>query len=175
MSVLVQEPHTNWDALIRPTTVQTFDSLRYSTENDSDCVSRLPGLNKEERVPTFIQCKSCGRFSFDVRTKACTTPGCIFAQKPELARPVVADKPESPSAELTDREMVETLSALCDAYIANRQTEIDRLEPLASAIGRVLDRRGGIGEMRRLFRELQGRRGSRTLEMHWNGIGDWRG
>ena len=49
------------------------------------------------------------------------------------------------------------------------------LEPLARQIGEALNQQGGLTEMRRVFALLGGRRGSRTLEMHWNGIGEWRG
>jgi HEAT repeat protein len=69
---------------------------------------------------------------------------------------------------------LEVLCQLCDAYAENDKTRITRLEPLATRIGKDLDRRGGLKEMRKMFEQLGGRRGSRTLEMHWNGIGDWR-
>ena len=69
---------------------------------------------------------------------------------------------------------IEVLRQLCDAYAENDKARIVELEPLATKIGEDLDRRGGLDEMRRIFEQLGGRPGSRTLEMHWNGIGDWR-
>lgn len=76
---------------------------------------------------------------------------------------------------MPDTEMLKTLHQLCDAYVANDTGAIARLEPLATQIGEELNRRGGMEEMRRIFHALGPRRGARTLEMHWDGIGDWRG
>jgi signal recognition particle receptor subunit beta len=73
----------------------------------------------------------------------------------------------------SDQEMLDVLRQLCDAYVVNDRAAITRLEPLATQIGKDLNRRGGLKEMRRVFAQLGGRRGSRTLEMHWGGIGDW--
>ena len=67
------------------------------------------------------------------------------------------------------------LRQLCGAYAQNDRDTIEQLEPKARLIGEELDRRGGLEEMRRMFDQLRGMQGSRTLEMHWNGIGDWRG
>ena len=74
----------------------------------------------------------------------------------------------------SDQGMLDVLRPLCDAYAANDRLAIARLEPLATQIGKDLNRRGGLSEMRRLFEKLGGRSGSRTLEMHWGGIGNWR-
>jgi HEAT repeat protein len=76
---------------------------------------------------------------------------------------------------LSESEMLRVLSDLCDAYAANDRAAIVRLEPQATAIGEALDERGGYHEMLRVFEKLGDRRGSRTLEMHWGGIGDWQG
>jgi hypothetical protein len=76
---------------------------------------------------------------------------------------------------MTSGEMLEILGALCQAYAANDRAAVAKLEPVASAIGEDLNRRGGIAEMRRIFGALGGRPGARTLEMHWHGIGDWLG
>ncbi len=75
----------------------------------------------------------------------------------------------------TEPEMLQVLCDLCDAYAANDQVAITRLVLEATAIGEALNERGGLNEMRRIFAKLGGRPGSRTLEMHWGGIGDWRG
>ena len=40
-------------------------------------------------------------------------------------------------------------------------------------IGELLNRRGGMKEMRRIYTEYDGNK--RLLEMNWNGIGEWRG
>jgi HEAT repeat protein len=74
-----------------------------------------------------------------------------------------------------DHKMLDILIQLCDAYVSSNAAEISKLEPLAAQIGKTLHARGGLNEMRRLYEQLGERKGSRTLEMHWNGIGDWRG
>lgn len=76
---------------------------------------------------------------------------------------------------MSDTQMADVLSRLCNAYTANDRIEIARLEPIASQVGQELHRRGGIEEMRRMWNRLGNMRGSRTLDMHWDGIGDWRG
>ncbi len=77
--------------------------------------------------------------------------------------------------EMTDQDLIGVLQRLCNAYVVNDRSLIAELEPRATAIGEYLHQRGGISEMRRIFAELGGVRGARTLEMHWGGIGDWRG
>jgi len=76
---------------------------------------------------------------------------------------------------MEDDQALSTLRRLCAAYMNNDRSTVQSLEPLATEIGRDLERRGGIQEMRRVFALLNGIPGSRTLEMHWDGIGDWRG
>lgn len=76
---------------------------------------------------------------------------------------------------LSDAAVVSVLRRLCAAYIANDRRAVAELEPTARAIGHALNLRGGLDEMRRVFTRLGKIPGSRTLEMHWNGIGDWRG
>jgi HEAT repeat protein len=75
---------------------------------------------------------------------------------------------------MSDQEMVSALRKLCNAYEVDDRGAIAELEPLATAIGERLNDRGGITEMRRVFHQLEGIRGARTVEMHWGGIGDWR-
>lgn len=74
-----------------------------------------------------------------------------------------------------DVAMVEVLSELCVAYMANDRAVIDSLEPRATEIGEELNQRGGLREMLRIFDKLDMKPGSRTLEMHWSGIGEWQG
>lgn len=74
----------------------------------------------------------------------------------------------------SETQMLDTLVRLCNAYTADNQSEVARLEPVATQIGQELNRRG-IEEMRRMWNRLGNMRGSRTLDMHWDGIGDWRG
>lgn len=76
---------------------------------------------------------------------------------------------------MNDRKMVKVLRRLCEAYTRNDRDMVKELEPLATQIGEELNGRGGLQEMLRVFKKLGGRRGSRTLEMHWGGIGDWLG
>lgn len=77
-----------------------------------------------------------------------------------------------------EARMLSTLRQLCKVYTtasSSDDTEIQRLEPIATAIGERLNNTGGIAEMRRILNLLENIRGTRTLDMHWNGIGDWRG
>jgi hypothetical protein len=74
-----------------------------------------------------------------------------------------------------DAEILTLLRQLCDAYINNDTNLINKLEPLATKIGKELNQRGGIEEMRQIWYQLGNVRGARTLEMHWDGIGNWRG
>lgn len=74
-----------------------------------------------------------------------------------------------------DSEIIRTLERLCRAYASNDRAPIALLEPKATAIGESLHTRGGISEMRSVFYLIPPQQGRRTLEMHWGGIGDWRG
>jgi hypothetical protein len=71
--------------------------------------------------------------------------------------------------------MFKALSDLCYAYQQNDRAEISRLEPIATMIGEELNRRGGKRAMLAMWESLENRPGARTLDMHWNGIGEWRG
>jgi HEAT repeat protein len=104
---------------------------------------------------------------------------CEWQEAEEQSRREQAEqrvaKMVSKAQRMSDREMVESLASLCRAYAEDAPEVIDALEPLATAIGRRLNERGGIREMRRVFAMLHDERGTRTLDMHWDGIGDWRG
>ena len=99
---------------------------------------------------------------------------------------------------MSDNEMIASLEALCSCYSNTHissmsiRSELNKvsqligddfypkqilefLERRASVIGERLHERGGLEAMRKVFSQLEGMRGARTLEMHWNGIGDWRG
>ncbi len=78
------------------------------------------------------------------------------------------------AAEMSSPEQVELLKRLCAAYSSGDE-QYRELEPLAYCIGVHLDSTGGIASMRSMFDRLWSMPGSRTLEMHWNGIGEWRG
>ena len=73
-----------------------------------------------------------------------------------------------------DQKMINCLKELCSAYAAD-DPSYHHLELEATRIGEELDAQGGIAAMRRVFAHVQGSPGSRTLEMHWSGIGNWRG
>lgn len=73
-----------------------------------------------------------------------------------------------------DQKMIDFLKRLCSAY-ATDDPSYHQLELEATRIGEQLDAQGGIAAMRRVFAHVQGSPGSRTLEMHWSGIGEWRG
>jgi hypothetical protein len=76
---------------------------------------------------------------------------------------------------MTDGQMVQILESLCRAYGAYDKAAIAILEPKATSIGQELNQRGGLEEMKRVYYLLPPQQGLRTLEMHWNGIGEWRG
>jgi HEAT repeat protein len=81
----------------------------------------------------------------------------------------------APVVNMSEPQMIGLLGNLCSAYKADNAAVIAELEPKATAIGELLNHRGGIDEMRHVFHKLEGTPGARTLEMHWGGIGDWRG
>jgi hypothetical protein len=74
-----------------------------------------------------------------------------------------------------ETDHVETLVRLCQAYADNDTAAIARLEPEATRIGRELHKQHGIEAMRRVYSQVPDMPGKRTLEMHWDGIGNWRG
>jgi hypothetical protein len=79
-------------------------------------------------------------------------------------------------SEQTDQEMVSKLAELA-RYFANGGLSQDNpgLVNEIMEIGRTLDRRGGIREMRRVFNMVPSMAGKRTVEMQWDGIGEWMG
>jgi len=116
-------------------------------------------------------CPYCGASLTNVPTD---TPAAerfpsVFAAAPPRGQNIVT------SDGMSETQMVATLRQLCDAYSRNNNSEIARLEPIATDIGQRLDTRGGIDEMRRVWERLRNVPGSRTLDMHWDGIGEWRG
>jgi len=76
---------------------------------------------------------------------------------------------------MSERVMIHHLQRLCRAYANDDTSEIERMEPMATHIGIELNRRGGLQAMLRVHAALGGMLGARTLEMHWGGIGEWRG
>jgi hypothetical protein len=96
-------------------------------------------------------------------------PGARSHSSASRSAPGAASPPVVPAEDLT------ILAELCDAYVRDDKAAIARLEPFATRIGEELNRRGGIGLMRQTWDCLGGRRGARTLEMHWSGIGEWLG
>lgn len=96
-----------------------------------------------------------------------------LAEQAEAARRAEAMK--NRKLNWTDDQMLKTLRRLCNAYAQDDAAAISKLEPLATKIGEDLNIVGGIEEMRRIWNKLGNMRGARTLDMHWGGIGDWRG
>lgn len=78
-------------------------------------------------------------------------------------------------SDMTRGEMLVVLLALCLGYAGSYRRLVAKLEPVATQIGEELHRTGGIEAMREVFAQLGSGQGVRTLEMHWNGIGEWRG
>ena len=75
----------------------------------------------------------------------------------------------------SDTEIVELLSRLCTAYTASDKITMRSLEPEAKRVGALLNERGGIEEMRRVFRLLKEMPGTWYLQQHWGGVGEWKG
>jgi len=97
------------------------------------------------------------------------------ALKTQIERDKLAELKEIEDvSNMTDQDMINLLANLCQAY-SNNNPSYKELEPQARKIGKLLNRRGGLKEMRRIFDQLNSMPGSRTLEMHWNGIGEWLG
>jgi hypothetical protein len=91
------------------------------------------------------------------------------AAPPALRKVFSADVP------IRTDERLSYLQQLCAAYSRNDHAEVKRLEPFATQIGKDLNQEGGIERMREIYRELNNMQGSRTLDMHWDGIGEWQG
>ena len=77
---------------------------------------------------------------------------------------------------MSDQEMVQKLIELANYYAggglsASNPVLVQKVEE----IGRALDQRGGIDEMRRVFNMVPPMQGKRTVEMVWGGIGRWQG
>jgi hypothetical protein len=92
------------------------------------------------------------------------------------SRPAFVGSGEPPlSAPMSSSGWFEALADLCRAYQQNDRAAIDRLEPVATAIGEELNRLGGKRAMLAMWESLENRPGTRTLDMHWHGIGEWQG
>lgn len=91
------------------------------------------------------------------------------------AAPASPASPGSDTSAVPMSDYFESLAALCSAYQRNDRAEIDRLEPIATMIGEELNRLGGKRAMLAMWESLENRPGSRTLDMHWHGIGEWQG
>lgn len=85
-------------------------------------------------------------------------------------------RPSRAAASADDEEMVRKLVELATYYSAGGLSR-DNPELVADVrkIGADLHERGGAAEMRRVFAFVPAMPGKRTVEMEWNGIGDWRG
>ncbi len=118
-------------------------------------------------VRNIFECCMCGiSLTDEAKSKRVEKIGKAETQE---SLPTILDV-----ADMNDEEMLSILKRLCVAYMDNDPL-YKKLEPIATEIGEKLDKRGGIAEMRRIFYALGGILGSSTLEMHWGGIGDWRG
>jgi hypothetical protein len=88
----------------------------------------------------------------------------------------IRSRPRPDSLPAEDAEMVRKLTNLATYYAEGglSRDNADLVEQVRK-IGRDLHERGGITEMRRVFALVPVIAGKRTLEMEWNGIGEWRG
>ena len=68
-----------------------------------------------------------------------------------------------------------TLAAVTRSDATNDQKAVKRLETLVTAIGRRLDREGGMEEMQAYYNRLGQIPSLRTLDRFWDGIGRWQG
>lgn len=76
----------------------------------------------------------------------------------------------------TDQEIVNKIIELAKYYAGGGKSAGNvKLVNEVREIGRALDKKGGISEMRRIFRMVPQIQGVRTVVMQWEGIGDWRG
>jgi hypothetical protein len=98
----------------------------------------------------------------------------IYQEPGSLPAVVGSDGPPA-SVPLSASKWFEVLADLCHAYQQNDRAAIDRLEPVATAIGEELNRLGGKRAMLAMWESLENRPGTRTLDMHWSGIGEWMG
>jgi hypothetical protein len=74
---------------------------------------------------------------------------------------------------VSDDEMVFFLGTLCSAF-EDADPVYKEMEHDAVELGKLLNERGGIEEMRRVFSLLGGWPGRHSLVVLWDGIGDWR-
>ncbi len=125
------------------------------------------GRQEQAHGLQLLSARTAARLGSSLSPAAAEEVRCLVRRTP-IVKPV---RPE----EEAEKNDIAVLKNLCLAYAADNQAEISKLEPLARQIGTSLDARGGLAEMRRVFAEVEAMRGARTLEMHWNGIGDWRG
>ena len=70
-------------------------------------------------------------------------------------------------------QLIDRMRRLCSQWADGASNEVLNLE--ARAIGEELNDRGGMAMMRTAHAALGGIRGARSLDMHWNGIGQWMG
>ena len=88
----------------------------------------------------------------------------------------VAGTQTIPIETMTDDEMVAKLIDLASYYATGGTSAANpALVSRVMKIGEILNERGGLTEMRRVFDMLPPMQGKRTVEMEWDGIGSWRG
>lgn len=146
-------------AIVDPNEIQQL-ALRCQSCNFITCFSCATG-NSNEGIPV---CPSCGKKGAPY----------FFTHSATDKNGQLSKRETKGDDNMNDNEMLHVLKNLCDAY-TNNDPVYKELEPAATEIGKQLNERGGIEEMRRIFGQLGGMPGARTLEMHWDGIGDWRG
>ena len=77
---------------------------------------------------------------------------------------------------MTEQEMIDKIVALAKYYAdGGLSANNPKLLNEVIEIGKTLNYQGGIKEMRRIFNMVPQIQGKRTVEMEWDGIGDWRG
>ncbi len=74
----------------------------------------------------------------------------------------------------TAEDLVARLRRIAARWASNEDSYAE-LDLPARAIGEEFFRRGGMAAMRGAHAALGAVRGARTLDMVWDGIGDWRG
>lgn len=77
--------------------------------------------------------------------------------------------------DMSDDEKLDTLRQFCHAYGTKDFSNFDpvTMDGVVRSIGDILNARGGIEEMRRFVDQLGSVAGIRSLELNWDGIGEW--
>ena len=100
----------------------------------------------------------------------------VDSEMMELSKSGVLGTEEAMKAfRMSDDEKLTALRQFCHAYGTEDFTNFDvvTMDKVVHSIGQILNERGGVEEMRRLFDQLGSVAGIRSLDLRWDGIGEW--